>query len=555
MSGEYSRRDVLRMAGLAGLATMARSGARAAEPGARPNFLIILADDMGFSDAGCYGGEIETPNLDKLAAGGVRFTHGYSTARCWPTRSCILTGYYAQQVRMDPPRGRLPQWARVLPHYLQPLGYRCYHSGKWHLMGAPRAVADGGFDHSYKLDDHDRHFYPRQHSEDDRPLPPVKPGSGYYTAVAFADHAIRCLKEHAEKHADKPFFSYLAFTVPHFPLHALPDDIARYCERYVEGWDAVRERRWRRLREMGIVNCALSPLDTNLAPRYFRKEFLDSLGPGEINRASPWNGLTDEQKRFQATKMAIHAAMVDRMDREIGRVLDQLRAMGALDNTVIFFLSDNGADATILIRGDGHDRAAAPGSGASYLCLGPGWASASNSPFRRHKIWVHEGGIATPLIVHWPGGIRARGELRHDQAHVIDFLPTLLELAGAPVSSTLPRVSSPREVIQAPPLPGRSLVPAFARDGTVPREFLFFHHEGNRALRVGTWKLVSAQEDHDAWELFDLAADRCEQVNLAAQQPDRVRQMEARWKELEAEFRRQAGPPPPETPKAKGSGR
>jgi len=535
--GEHcTRRDVLKMAGLAGLAALTGNAAPAAAPPTRPNFLIIVADDMGFSDAGCYGGEIETPNLDRLAGGGVRFTHGYSTARCWPTRSCITTGYYAQQVRMDPPRGRLPQWARLLPHYLKPEGYRCYHSGKWHVMGAPKAVADGGFDRSYKLDDHDRHFYPRQHSEDDQPLPPVKPDSGYYTATAMADHAIRCLRDHAEHHADKPFFSYLAFTVPHFPLHALPEDIARYRDRYAEGWDAVRERRWKRLREMGIVHCALAPLDTDLAPRYFRKEFLDSLGPGEVNRAVPWNTLTGEQKRFQAAKMAVHAAMVDRMDREIGRVLDQVRAMGALDNTIVFFISDNGADATILVRGDRHDPAAPPGSGASYLCIGPGWASASNAPFRRHKIWVHEGGIAAPWIVHWPRGIRARGELRHDLCHVIDFVPTLLDLAGVRPSETW-------HGAQPPPLPGRSLVPAFARDGVVRRELLFFHHEGNRAIRMGDWKLVSAREDKDAWELFDLSADRCEQVNLIVQQPDRARAMEAKWRELEAEFRRQADPP------------
>src|SRR4051812_7900719 len=196
---------------------------RAAEPG-RPNVLLILADDMGFSDAGCYGGEIQTPNLDRLAANGLRFTQFYNTARCWPTRASLLTGYYAQQVRMDPPQGRIPQWTRVLPHYLKPLGYRCYHSGKWHLTGAPKAVRDAGFDHSYKIDDHARYFAPQAHSEDDRRLPPVTPGSGYYATTAIADHAIRCLKEHSEQHADKPFFQYLAFTSPHFPLHALPED-------------------------------------------------------------------------------------------------------------------------------------------------------------------------------------------------------------------------------------------------------------------------------------------------------------------------------------------
>jgi arylsulfatase len=222
--------------------------------------------------------------------------------------------------------------------------------------------------------------------------------------------------------------------------------------------------------------------------------------------------------------------MVDRMDREIGRVLDQLRAMGAFDNTLIFFLSDNGADASLLVRGEGHDRDAQSGSWRSFLCLGPGWASASNAPFRRHKIWVNEGGISTPLVVHWPKGIAARGELRHDVGHVIDFAPTLLEVAGA-------KPASPAGDADAPPLPGRSLVPALARDGSVTRDALFFHHEGNRALRMGNWKLVSAREDRDAWELFDLATDRCEQVNLAAQHPDLVRKMEAKWIELEKEYR------------------
>lgn len=506
-------------------------GASAAPAARRPNILIILADDMGFSDAGCYGGEIETPNLDRLAANGLRFTQFYNTARCWPTRSSLLAGYYAQQIRMDPPKGRLPTWARLLPHYLKPLGYRCYHSGKWHVTGAPKPVAHGGFDRSYWFEDWDRYFSPVKHFEDDQLLPPVKPDSGYYATRVFADHAIKCLKEHAKDHAGRPFFSYLAFISPHFPLHALPEDIARYRDRYLAGWDIVRQRRWQRLREMGVVNCGLAALDTKLAPRYFKRELLEIVGPGEIEHALAWEGLTDQQRRLQATKMAIHAAMVDRMDREIGRLLDQLRVMGAFEDTLIFFLSDNGADATLLVRGEGHDRDAPPGSWRSFLCLGPGWASAANAPFRRHKIWVHEGGISTPLIVHWPKGIAARGELRHDLGHVIDFVPTLLDVTGAKPATVWNGAA-------APPLPGRSLVPSWTRDGSVGREALFFHHEGNRALRMGNWKLVSAREDQNAWELFDLSRDRCEQVNLAAQHPDQVRRMDARWNELETEYRR-----------------
>jgi arylsulfatase len=501
-------------------------------PRRRPNVLVILADDLGFSDIGCYGGEISTPTLDRLAAGGLRFTQFYNTARCWPTRSCLLSGYYPQQIRMDPPKGRLPQWARLLPHELAPAGYRSYHSGKWHVNGAPKPVADGGFSRSYDMNDQNRYFSPRNNLEDDRPLPPVERGSGYYATTAIADHAIRCLKEHAREHPSEPFFSYLAFISPHFPLHALKEDIDLYRDKFLEGWDVIRERRWKRLRESGLVDCELSARDPKFHPRYFKKEYLEKLGPGEVDGSPAWTDLTAEQKRFQATKMAIHAAMVHRMDREIARVLDQVRSMNALDDTVVMFLSDNGADATIMVRGDGHDPAADPGSASSFLCLGPGWASASNSPFRRHKVWVHEGGISTPLIVHWPRGIRARGEFRRTQGHVVDLLPTILELGGATPLST----GGPRR-------PGRSLVPAFERDQPVPHEFIYFNHEGNHALRMGDWKLVSYQENKDAWELYDLSRDRAEMNDLASRDPERVKQMEARWKALTEEYARDAAGP------------
>jgi arylsulfatase len=433
---------------------------------------------------------------------------------------------------MDPPKGRLPQWARLLPHELAPAGYRSYHSGKWHVNGAPKPVADGGFERSYDMNDQNRYFSPKNNLEDDRPLPPVERGSGYYATTAIADHAIRCLKDHARSHPDAPFFSYLAFISPHFPLQALKEDIDLYRDKYLEGWDVMRERRWKRLRESGIVDCALSARDPKFHPRYFKKEVLERLGPGEVETSPAWTDLSPEQKRFQATKMAIHAAMVHRMDREIERVLDQVRSMNALDDTVVLFLSDNGADATIIVRGDGHDPAADPGSAGSFLCLGPGWASSSNSPFRLHKVWVHEGGISTPLIVHWPRGIRARGELRHTPGHVVDLLPTILELAGAAPLAT-----------HGPERPGRSLVAALERDVLVPHEVLYFNHEGNRALRMGDWKLVSYQENRDAWELYDLARDRCEMNDLSSREPERVRTMAARWKALTEEYARDAAGP------------
>ncbi len=505
----------------------------------KPNVLVIVADDMGYSDAGCYGGEIATPNLDRLAAGGLRFTQCYSTGRCWPSRTSLLTGYYPQQVRMDPPRGRLPVWTRLVPHYLKPLGYRCYQSGKWHLRGAPKAVADGAFDHSYVLHDHDRFFSPKRHELDDKRLAPIEDGTDHYVTTAIADYAANFLKEHAEKHRDKPFYCYLAFTSPHFPLHALQEDIKRYRDHYLEGWDVIRQRRWKWLREKGLVNCDLSPLDTDVIPGWnlSKEKLQEMIGPGEADRAVPWSTLTEKQKRFQATKMAIHAAMIDRMDRGIGLVLDQIKKMGAFENTLIVFVSDNGASAEQIIRGDMHDRSAAPGSAHSYLCLGPGWSSAANSPFRLHKSWVHEGGASSPLIVHWAAGVAARGELRHDPCHFIDILPTVLDVAGG--ANFSPEWNGETAV----PLPGTSLAPAFVKNRAIRHEFIYFHHMNNRAIRVGDFKLV-AKGDDGPWELYDFKTDRCESKDLAEKYPDKVRKMSAMWQEHEDQFRRQAGPPP-----------
>ncbi len=505
----------------------------------RPNVLVILADDLGFSDLGSYGGEIKTPHLDRLAANGLRFTQFYNTARCWPTRAALLTGYYAQQVRRDKlpgipsgGRGKRPAWARLLPEMLKPLGYRSYHSGKWHIDGMPIA---SGFDRSYYLRDQGRFFNPRVHYEDDHPLPPVEPGTDYYGTVAIADHAVKSLREHARTHADQPFFQYVAFTAPHFPLHALPEDIARYHRKYRRDWEVVRRRRWRRQQRAGLIRAELSPVERDVGPPYDFPEALKILGAGEVNRPLPWSDLSVEQRQFQATKMAIHAAMVDRMDREIGRILDQLRAMDAFDNTLIFFLSDNGASAEIMVRDDGHDSSADPGSAATYLCLGPGWSTTANTPFRRHKTWVHEGGIATPLLVHWPGGIAARGELRHNVGHVIDLVPTVLEVAGSDAARYLRQRAAENQTSRGPAFPGHSLAPVFAKDRTVAREHLWWSHQGNRALRVGDWKLVAAAEQ--PWELFDLRRDRTETSDLAAEHPDRVRDMERLWTRRMNEFR------------------
>ena len=330
--------------------------------------------------------------------------------------------------------------------------------------------------------------------------------------------------------AGRPFFQYLAFTEPHFPIQAMQEDINRYRDRYLCGWDAVRQERWKRMTDMGLINCRLSKPDPDSLPGWNLKpdDMAKRIGPGEVPRAIPWDQLTGEQKRFQATKMAIHAAMVDRIDREIGRVLAQVRAMNALDDTLVIFVSDNGASAEQMIRGDGHDPAAPPGSAKTFLCLGPGWSTACNTPLRLHKVWVHEGGISSPCVVHWPAGIRARGELRRDMCHFIDLAPTLLELAGGKWPEKWGDVAVPRP-------PGLSLVPDFPADGNVRHDFLWWCHSGNRAVRVGDWKLVA--DGAGPWELYDMRTDRSESDSLAAKQPDKVRDLAARWDRTAEEFR------------------
>jgi len=496
------------------LLAMASTGlAKNDQPATKPpNIMLILVDDMGYSDLGCYGGEIKTPTIDSLASNGLRFSQFYNSARCVPTRAAILSGYYAQQINRDSvldlkKKSARPKWAPLLPKYLKRAKYRSYHSGKWHIDGKP---IENGFDRSLYIDNHGD-FTPKVLFKNDKKIA-VK--DGFYATTAVADHAIEVLKEHQTKHADKAFFSYVAFTAPHFPLQALPEDIKRVGNRYKVGWDLIRKQRWERLQKMGLVKGTLSEVEYDQGPPFDFSEQLKVLGDGEVDRPMPWDQLTEKQKEFQQVKMTIHAAMVERVDIEIARIIQQLKAMDCFEDTVIFFLSDNGASAEMLVRGHGHDPKAAPGSAGSYLCLGPAWSTVANTPFRKHKVWAHEGGNCTPFIVHWPKEISQHGMIRETTGHVIDMVPTILDIAGA--------TPAKKKV----PFPGQSLLASFKKDSKDKRT-LWWSHRRNNAMRSGDWKLVKSNDG--PWELYKIKEDRTESHNLAAQYPEKVKELKKLW--------------------------
>jgi len=508
----------------------------------RPNVVVILADDLGYSDLGSQGSEIPTPNLDRLAARGVRFTQAYNTGRCLPSRAALLSGYYAQQINRDTfasgdTPGRRPAWAHLLPRYLRDAGYRSYMSGKWHLDGTPRAA---GFDHALNTVNDSppgNYFSTLGVTDDDRPVPAEAP-AGYYSSTAIVDHAIACLREHTRLHAGRPFFSYIAFRAPHYPLQAPVEDIARHKGRYDAGWDALRDARYSRQQALGLLAPGLSTVERELGPwRPPSGALLSTLGPGEVTSTPAWETLTAAQRRFQAAKMEVYAAMIDRIDREVGRLVAELEAQGNLENTLILFASDNGSEASFGAPrfSHRHDPAAAPGGGDTYLSLGPGWSAAANTPFRRHKIWVHEGGISTPFFAHWPRGIANPGTCRVAPIHFVDIVPTALELAG------IPSVRDNADLAAgAPPFTGRSFVSLLRSDVPERTRVLWWLHEGNRALRVGDWKIVSTRGGR--WELYDLATDRIETKDLAAAQPERVAALAAEWEALSTSYRPAATP-------------
>ncbi len=477
-------------------------GLRAAEA-QRPNIIIILSDDMGFSDLGCYGSEIATPNLDRLAAGGLRFTQFYNTARCCPTRAALLTGLYSHQAgvghmtddhQVPGYQGHLNDRCVTIAEALRPAGYRTLMSGKWHVGDKPNLPVERGFDESF-CGVWGAWNYFRWSKEifyrNDQRVPEQEQES--YLTDVFTDNAIRSIETGDRS---KPFFLYLAYSAAHWPLHALPDDIARYKGKYMDGWEALRERRYRRMIELGTIK-----------PQW-------KLSPPDPQEPA-WDSLSPEKKDLFDLKMAVYAAQIDRMDQNIGRLLAKLRELGVEENTLVLFLQDNGGCAEEVNRGA---KGAPPGVADSFLSYGLPWAHASNTPFRLYKHWVHEGGISTPLIANWPAVIKKKGALTEQPGHLIDLMATCLDVAKA----GYPREFNGHAVT---PLEGKSLLPIFEGKTREEHEAIFWEHEGNRAVRQGKWKLVSRFPG--GWELYDLEADRTELHDTAIEHPDKVKELSA----------------------------
>lgn len=511
------------------MAALARRPSLAvAQTDARPNIILILVDDMGWSDIGSFGSEIPTPNLDALASRGVRFTQFYSTPRCSPTRASLLTGLYPHQAGMGHldnvirpgslgTTGRLNDRSVTIAEVLRDAGYFTAMSGKWHLgqqngtppwqRGFGRVLnlrAGGMFFPNQNFQGGDDELTARAHEPlylDGTPTPRDSPvfGKNWYATYLWTDFGLKFIDE--ARKANKPFFLYLAHNAPHFPLMAPPELIAKHRGKYREGWDKLREARYRRQIKMGLVDAKWP------------------LSPREADSPA-WDSLSDEAKDRFDHLMAVYAAMIEAIDTSVGVLVKGLQARGALDNTVILFLSDNGANAES--GPAGRFNGDPPGGPNSNLYLGMNWAALGSTPFRRFKHFTHEGGIAAPLMVHWPRGIPAnrRNALERQPAHVIDAMPTIIELTGA----KYPREFRGHDI---QPMEGVSLLPAFAGRPLGRTKPIFWEHEGNRAVRSGNWKLVSTYPDD--WELYDMAADRVERNNVAAQHPEIVRALSDEW--------------------------
>lgn len=527
--------------------------AERASKAAQPNIVLIMSDDMGYSDIGCYGGEINTPALDQLAAGGLRFTQFYNTARCCPTRAALMTGLYQHQAGVGHMmgddglpgyRGNLNRNCVTIAEALKTGGYATFMSGKWHVT---RHTPPEGPKHNWPLQRGFDRFYgtihgagsfydPNSLTRGNRQISPYadpeyQPETYYYTD-AISDNAVKFIDEHCAEEDDQPFFLYLAYTAAHWPMHALEKDIAKYKGKYDAGYGAIRKARFEKMRRLGLLDdrWEMSP------------------------QAGDWENV--ENREWEIRCMEVYAAMVDNMDAGIGRVMESLKRHGRFENTLVLFLQDNGGCAEGLGRSprnewetrpeeppfppmkadelqtamipkqtrDGFPTVTGPGvmpgPDGTYIAYGRAWANVSNTPFREYKHWTHEGGISTPLIAHWPEGIKARGELTEQPGHLIDIMATCLDVSGVEYPETY-------QGHQITPLVGKSLNPIFQGRQRAGHEAIFWEHEGNRAVRAGKWKLVSKFPGD--WELYDIEADRSELHNLAAKYPEKVQKLAAKY--------------------------
>ena len=494
----------------------------------RPNIVLIMADDLGFSDLGCYGGEIETPHLDRLAGEGMRFTQFYNCGVCRTSRTSLLTGLHPRRVK-----GRLlHDNMTTLAEVARSAGYRTALIGKWHFpvtkpTDRNRLPTRRGFDEYYgfaagccnyfnpakPFPDFYRGQGPEPFLDQETPLTEFPPD--YYTTDAFTIRAVEQVERFARAEDEAPFFLHLCYNAPHYPLHAKPRDIAKYKGRYDEGYFALREKRARRLVELGLAD-----------PRWKLSEPDPQVSQLPYDYAvTPWEKLSTPTR--EKRRMEVYAAMVDSMDQGIGRVLAALERTGISDDTLVVFLSDNGGCASHSGYHDAEIRKAhqaynkeLPGGVDTYDYVAQGWGWAQNAPFRRYKVWTHEGGISTPLIARWPGVIQP-GSLTHQLGHVVDFMPTLLEVSGAAYPQK-------RNGVAVLPTDGISLLPVFEGRERQGHKLLCWYLYGNRAVRQGKWKLVWGG-NVKSWELFDMEQDRTETNDLAARYPQRVEQMEADW--------------------------
>lgn len=507
-------------------------------PSDAPNVVLILVDDMGFSDIGCFGGEVQTPNIDALAAGGATLTQFYNTARCSPSRASLLTGLHPHQTGIgilnydDSPEGyagNLNKDCLTIAEALKPAGYRSYLSGKWHMAGSIHHPTDAwptrrGFDEFFgTLEGAGSFFQPRTLTRGEDNVEAETEAEDFYYTDAISDNAVGFLQQHNRDHEADPFFLYLAYTAPHWPLHALEEDIAKYAGRFDAGWDTLRAERLARLVASGIIDgsWALTERDA---------------------RIPAWDDVTD--KEWEAMRMAVYAAQIDRMDQGVGRVVEELKRQGTFDDTLILFLSDNGGCAeempletakefvTTYVTFDaitrdgrevrpGNDPSIVPGGEDTYATYGRAWANLSNTPFREYKHWIHEGGISTPLIVSWPKAIDA-GVMRTQAHQLTDVMSTVLDAAGVEYPATYPdRTPLPPE--------GTSMLPTLRDDAKDDERFLYWEHEGNCGVRRGQWKLVKKYAQQ--WELYDMVADRTELHDVASEHPRLVGTLAAAYEE------------------------